>query len=178
MTTEEDLITHYDKNLKYKSPANNEKIIKKRLGTYIQKGSKLLDLGCGTGLFCSVMTEWASCVTHGVDYSPKRIEKAKETYPNLQFTEASIYDFLTQSTELYDVITAWEVIEHLERPRYALELAMSCLKYGGYIVGSVPLNMPYTAHLQVFKSKADIEQRLDVKVIDSIRNKWVIFVKS
>src|SRR6185295_14035110 len=52
-----------------------------------EAGEKILDLGCGTGHLTSLIAE-AGALVVGVDKSPKMIESARASYPELEFVES------------------------------------------------------------------------------------------
>jgi len=165
---ERQLISHYNENIKYCtsiSPSNYKKTINK-LNLNIE-GSKVLDIGCGTGKWAKYLASNYKCSVTGIDYSDKRIAEADKGINNLDCVflvkDANIF---TSSTDFrYNIITMFEVIEHLKEPKLLLEQCQSILEPEGCIVGTVPLNKPYKAHLQVYTSVEDIEERLGVKIM-------------
>ncbi len=70
--------------------------------------TRLLDLGCGTGLVGQVFQEISTCRV-GVDLSPKMVEAAaaKKVYDELAVAE--IVTFLEQNQEPFDLIVAADV---------------------------------------------------------------------
>lgn len=102
------------------------------------RGKKLLDLGCGGGEFLIIMQNLGYQVS-GVDFSENAINFLKN---NLGITKniykKDIMEFLEDKKEEYDVITAFETIEHLDNPKRFLELVYRALKPGGYFAASVP----------------------------------------
>ena len=90
---------------------------------------RLLDVGCATGDFVN----WALQEGHnaeGIDSSEEAVRKGCGR--GLPLRVASIYD-LDKAEEQYDIITMWDVLEHLTRPREALERLYCILKPGGYL---------------------------------------------
>ena len=59
-----------------------------------EAGQQVLDLGCGTGDLSAVLAK-AGCHVLGLDASATMIDKAKEKYPDVQFTCQSAIDFQT-----------------------------------------------------------------------------------
>jgi SAM-dependent methyltransferase len=51
---------------------------------HISSPGKILDVGCGTGLYCKIFNEMGFQPT-GLDFSKTAIGKAKQKYPNLEF---------------------------------------------------------------------------------------------
>lgn len=102
---------------------------------------KLLDVGCGNGRFAARLFQYGEvdfvialdvsdvCVSHA--------QKAFEKYKvNGEVVRGSIEEYL--STEVFDTITCWEVLEHLRRPDLALNTIRRMLDENGVVIGSVP----------------------------------------
>jgi len=95
---------------------------------------RVLDVGCGTGLFLQAMREegW-SCV--GVEPSPRASEFAR-TRLRLDVRQGTIFDIA--DTESFDVITFWDALEHTPSPRAALGRVHQLLIPRGIIALSLP----------------------------------------
>ena len=97
--------------------------------TYLQhefpKPGYLLDFGAGTGAFVRVALE-SGWKAHGVERSSTAIERAK----------AENHVVLTPEVgdDGYDVITMWDVIEHLRDPAETLVRLKKHLRPGGRII--------------------------------------------
>ena len=61
-----------------------------------------LDVGCGPGYYCDLLHKKGITPT-GIDYSEEIIEKAKELYPNLEFTVDDAYD-LSFDDDSFDLV--------------------------------------------------------------------------
>lgn len=111
---------------------------------------RVLDLGCGDGRWSRYLQKRYGCEVTGVDFSAARIDRARQLSPGIDFYLANAYDYvLNYEGPPFDWVLMTEFLEHLENP----ELILSCLRrIAKGIVGTVPLNFPYSAHLQVFKS--------------------------
>lgn len=103
---------------------------------------RVLDLGCGTGYGAAALAEVADSVL-GVDFSADAIRHAREHYAraNLTFEQA---DVIEPVDGRFDLITAFEVIEHLENWRGLLRSAREQLADGGLLIVSTP-NKPVYA---------------------------------
>ena len=101
------------------------------------KGQGSIDVGGASGLFlrCALEAGWQ--VT-GVEVSHQLCEKAREVLsPN-----ATVHCSPLQSAPLprasFDVITLWDVLEHVRNPIQFLKLCASLLKPTGYLFANVP----------------------------------------
>jgi O-antigen biosynthesis protein len=109
-----------------------------RFALALVRGKRVLDLGSGEGYGAALLAEGAREVV-GVDYAPAAVEHASRTYrrPNLTF-------LLGDATRLdpglgpFDVITCFEVIEHLTDQPTVLKAISGALVPTGLLVLSTP----------------------------------------
>jgi len=66
------------------------KLIKESLRSQSAK-VRILELGCGNGNFCGVLSEYGYDVV-GVEPSEEGVSIAAKAYPNCSFTNGNIYD--------------------------------------------------------------------------------------
>jgi SAM-dependent methyltransferase len=98
-------------------------------------GGRLLDVGCGLGLFLETMR--AEFELYGVDLSEYAIGQAGRRLPGARLTVASLTDGLPFD-ETFDVVTAINIYEHLEDPGAGLDAVRSALRPGGLLVAHLP----------------------------------------
>jgi SAM-dependent methyltransferase len=103
----------------------------------------VLDLGCGTGYGAAELALHADQVT-GVDISQEAVTYAREHFPlpNLQFARASC-TALPCGDPRFDLITAFEVIEHLKDWPALISEAGRVLKHEGIFLVSTPNKLCY-----------------------------------
>lgn len=93
------------------------------------EGRRLLDVGAYTGVFVEVARE-AGWDARGVEPSQWAVQVAQQHgLPVEQGTQATI----EAAPESFDVITMWDVIEHVENPPQELSQAYCLLKAGGLL---------------------------------------------
>ena len=101
----------------------------------IKQRGKLLDIGCGHGFFVYAGQDLGYDAL-GVDIDPEAIKFGRFKL-GVNIEEISI-DSLETLQEWFDVITAWQVLEHLRMPGSCTRLVSKLLKPGGVFAGSVP----------------------------------------
>jgi len=106
--------------------------VKELIMPRVPKG-RLLDIGCSSGHFLKVAHAHGFDV-HGMELNPEMVRFATEELglPNIKA------DVLTENTypeNYFDVITVWDVLEHVPDPGEILVQAFRTLKPGGWIFG-------------------------------------------
>jgi 2-polyprenyl-3-methyl-5-hydroxy-6-metoxy-1,4-benzoquinol methylase len=97
------------------------------------KGLELLDYGCGKGRLCGVASSRGMLVT-GIEASATaRIEAERSGIPAFGTLEDLT---VSQPDARYDLITIWDVIEHLRAPWRDLSSLKKMLKPGGRLLVS------------------------------------------
>ena len=172
---------------------NQAKILRKHLSL---KGAKVLDIGCGGGLFLSLLKE-AGAQVLGIELSDSRAQYAK-TKHGLEIHKQPIESEFWQKgyAGYFDAATLWDVIEHVNYPYQTLQSAVRVLKTGGLLLIDTPcrdgfyhqfgeftyrlsggrfptfLNAMYSSHLfghkQIFSTKEmkELFESVGLKVID------------
>jgi len=90
------------------------------------KSGKLLDVGCARGFFLFLTKN--NFNVNGIEYSNSAVKIAKQLGLNVK--EGEIFDIKNKN---YDVITLWDVIEHVKNPDYLLKDVNHKLKRGKYL---------------------------------------------
>ncbi len=96
----------------------------------------VLDIGCGRGAFLDI-ARGAGLRTAGVEISRDAAEAAENA--GHEILHGSILDCRFPNDVQFDVITMWDVLEHLERPFDALENAVSMLARDGQLLIVTPM---------------------------------------
>ncbi len=102
---------------------------------YASTGVRLLDVGSGFGHFLGVAKSTFDAV--GLELSPFAVEWSRRELQVQNFV-GSLYDIPRAIVPPFDVVTCWDVIEHLEQPRQALEALANLTKSGGLLFLSTP----------------------------------------
>jgi 2-polyprenyl-3-methyl-5-hydroxy-6-metoxy-1,4-benzoquinol methylase len=96
---------------------------------------RLLDVGCGAGLFLAVARRrgWEP---FGIDDSTEAIRHAREHF-GLEVAGREFAEFASFGRR-FDLITGWDVIEHTRAPVELLRAVRRCLAPGGVVGLSTP----------------------------------------
>lgn len=114
---------------------NQISILKKHLSL---SNAKVLDIGCGGGLFLSLLKREGADVV-GIELSDSRAQYAK-TKHELKIHKYPIESDFWQKgyASHFDAVTLWDVIEHVNYPFQTLQCATSVLKAGGLLMIDTP----------------------------------------
>jgi SAM-dependent methyltransferase len=107
-------------------------------------GASVLDIGCGTGYGAAELAKNALS-TVGIDIALEAVEYGRAHYgqPNLSFLTASA-TALPFADSAFDLVTGFEVIEHLSEWRGLLAEARRVLRQKGVFLVSTPNKLYYT----------------------------------
>jgi SAM-dependent methyltransferase len=122
----------------------NEHMARYHFAVRLARGKRVLDAGCGVGYGSAELSEVAEGVT-GIDIAPAAVEYARAHYalPNLAFEQASCTQ-LPYADGAFDLVVAFEVIEHLENWRDFLREVRRVLAPAGQVIVSTPNRLYYT----------------------------------
>ncbi|EGG07007.1 uncharacterized protein MELLADRAFT_71815 [Melampsora larici-populina 98AG31] len=156
-------------SLKLESPLNPNRFL---------SGQKVLDVGCGGGIFSEVLSRLGGDVL-GIDAAAASIKVASshasndsklnfqheaqlEDLPNqenrLRYRHCSVEDLLKEDDqqELYDVVCAMEVIEHVEDPHAFLTGLAKLTKPGGHLILSTISRTPLARLLTIYLAESNL----------------------
>lgn len=103
----------------------------------IERGSKVLDIGCATGYFAKVLNR-KKCEVWGVDGNKNSVEIAKKYTKKAIVRNFEDTKTLPFPKKYFDYVVLLDVIEHLCFPENILRVAKQHVKRGGKLIISVP----------------------------------------
>jgi SAM-dependent methyltransferase len=115
-----------------------------------QGGARLLDVGCGTGQRLRALRDLGYQV-HGLDFLPSVVEHLRNEL-GLDATCGDLTKLDTLFPEnSFDVVTAFQVVEHVHDARGLLGRCWKVLRPGGWMVATIPMGDSLQA--AVFKER-------------------------
>ena len=123
----------------------NEHVSRYAFAAQFAGGKRALDIGCGAGYGAAELSRTAAFV-FGLDISSDAALYAHQRFPipNLQFTAASACA-IPYPSGAFDLVTAFELIEHLSDWPQLLSEARRVLAPNGLFIVSTPNKAYYTA---------------------------------
>jgi SAM-dependent methyltransferase len=100
---------------------------------HINKGDMVLDVGAGRGAFAKHIT-WANFT--GLEFSPDAVRMAQREGINV--VQESIEEHALQHEATYDVVCAFQVLEHVSNIGGFVHACVACVKPGGLLIFSIP----------------------------------------
>ncbi|MFQ5965420.1 MAG: methyltransferase domain-containing protein [Candidatus Scalinduaceae bacterium] len=105
----------------------------------IGKSGRLLDVGCGLGYFVRTMVSFPTWQTFGYEISKAAVEFAINSLKldNISCGKVEASNF---PEKYFDIITLWDVTEHIPHPDSLLSYLSSILKDKGFLFIHTPNN--------------------------------------
>lgn len=102
------------------------------------QNAKILDIGCGGGLFLSLLKQKGAQVV-GIELSDSRAQYAKVKH-GIEIDKHLVESEFWQNgyAQQFDAVTLWDVIEHVNYPQRTLQSAANVLKPGGLLLIDTP----------------------------------------
>lgn len=125
----------------------------------ISHAAPVLDIGCGTGAWLERLATAGFRCLHGIDLDAEQFQASGATCSkgNLDLEEIDLGE------QKYELISAIELVEHLENPGRLFQLVSKCLDAKGYFLLTTPnihslrcrLKFFLTGRLASFDEKGD-----------------------
>lgn len=137
------------------------------------KDIMFLDIGCGRGVLHPMLYSLGYKNVFGTDIEKSYIEIAEELNPYYKYRQNDICKKLPFKPNSFDVVTAIEIFEHVECPRYAIKNMLELVKPTGFCVLSTPnaLGYEFSSHFRRNKNRkinGSVMQYLTPSVLEGL----------
>src|SRR3989339_1811134 len=76
--------------------------------------SKIIDIGCASGIFLEHLNEKGFKNLYGIDPNPESIKFIKKNLPNINLYDLYLKDFLKEQKQKFDFVFLLDVLEHIK----------------------------------------------------------------
>lgn len=126
------------------------------------KGKQVLDAGCGTGYGTNILKNAGAANITGIDIADEAVSYCQEKFPGKKITfKKGNVTKLSFADKVFDVITSFEVIEHIEKYEEVLKEMHRVLKETGTLIISTPNKKVYAKdnefHIHEFEETEFLE---------------------
>ncbi len=98
---------------------------------------RVLDVGCGTGNFLNLARR-AGWQTAGIDFDRNAVNTARTFFQLPDINEAGLAEYSASGPGKFNLITFFDLIEHIDNHQHFFELVRHLLYPQGYIAMSLP----------------------------------------
>jgi 2-polyprenyl-3-methyl-5-hydroxy-6-metoxy-1,4-benzoquinol methylase len=112
------------------------------------KAGNLLDIGAGLGYFVQFALKYPGWNAMGYEISAPAVEHARNVLGLKEQIFAGAVEESGFPAEYFDLITLWDVIEHIQNPDILLAYILGILKPGGFLFLATP-----NAPIQIAKAR-------------------------
>jgi SAM-dependent methyltransferase len=130
-----DYSARYEEELDPRKARRCWNVLRRRIGNLAGAGS-ILDVGCGGGEFLD-LAKAAGLRTAGVEIAPRAADAAADKGHVVY--RGSILEGAIPQDASFDVVTLWDVLEHLPRPGLAIGEAYRALRPNGRLLALTPM---------------------------------------
>jgi methionine biosynthesis protein MetW len=121
------------------------------IASFVPNGSRVLDVGCGTGLLGQMLAQHRSAEVVGIEPDAIRAEVAASR--GMQIRVGYFSRRLIQELGSFDIVLFADVLEHLPNPQSVLVLSREALNTKGAVIISVPNVVHWAVRIEVIRGK-------------------------
>lgn len=121
------------------------------------KHKRVVDVGCGNGVFSVILKKWGAEQLVGVDGEREALERAKNNgFDQVIFNPDFSKQSIDSPNDSFDLAICKDVLEHLLNPDFLIKELSRILRKNGTLIAHVPNHFPFFARLR-FLRKNDLD---------------------
>jgi len=129
--------------------------VARMLAELVPVGSRVLDVGCGTGSVSRIIADTRDAQIIGIEPNSSRAAAARAR--GLEVHEEPFTPGVLQLLEPFDVILFADVLEHVADPGSFLQLAQRALLPGARVIASVPNVAHWSVRVDLLRGRFDYQ---------------------
>ena len=153
--------------LRYDEHVDGPQEVARMLADLVPVGSRVLDVGCGTGCVSRIIADTRNAKIIGIEPNSHRAAAARAR--GLEVYEEPFTPAIVQRLESFNVILFADVLEHVADPGSFLQFARRGLLPGGRVVASVPNVAHWSVRLDLLRGRFDYQP---VGIRDATHLRW------
>ncbi len=138
--------------------------VKQQVSAIRLEKAKLCEVGFGPGvLLVEALSQKPDWEGYGIDISnacveyAQRYAKLKQITTLVNLSQGDILN-IPYEAETFDVVMAMEVLEHIPEPEAGFSEICRILRNEGYLISSIPVQLPIKTHLHLFQTESEVVQ--------------------
>ncbi len=153
--------------LRYHGMLEEPNEIARVLAGLVPRDSRVLDVGCGTGLIAWTLQEYRGAQVTGIEPSEPRARAAESR--GIRVLVSPFAPDCLETLGKFDVIVFADVLEHMVDPAAALRLALSALTPEGLMVVSLPNVAHWSVRWNLLRGRFDYQP---CGIMDATHLRW------
>jgi methionine biosynthesis protein MetW len=153
--------------LRYDGHVDMPQEVARMLADLVPVGSRVLDVGCGTGSVSRIIADTRNAKIIGIE--PDSCRAAAARARGLEVHEQLFTSAVLEMLEPFDVVIFADVLEHVADPGNFLQLAHRALLPGGRVIASVPNVAHWSVRLDLLRGRFDYQP---VGIRDATHLRW------
>src|SRR5216110_2246514 len=141
--------------LRYDGHVDAPQEVARMLAELVPMGSRVLDVGCGTGSVSRIIADTRGAQIIGIE--PDSCRAAAARARGLEVHEQLFTAAILQELKPFDVIVFADVLEHVADPSSFLQLAHRALLPGGRVIASVPNVAHWSVRVDLLRGRFDYQ---------------------
>jgi methionine biosynthesis protein MetW len=138
-----------------------------RVGSFIAEGSRVLDVGCGTGTLTASIKDSFALEIIGIEPNAERAAAARNR--GLSIFQEPLSEKFFAAHGLFDFIIFADVLEHLANPDEMVFVARKGLRPGGSLIVSVPNVAHWFVRLDLLRGRFEYRE---TGIMDATHLRW------